>query len=79
MKKNSFNADNGLKCLVSVLSAVPATVKCLTLKKPWSTSFGSFQYSAVTSMMTDGMKKTLQKKFLKISKKQMDKNFGSCQ
>ena len=25
-------------------------------------------YSAVTSMMTDGIKKTLQKKFLKISK-----------
>lgn len=69
-EKNSFNADNGLSASSNgkVLDAEEAMVNKF---------LAASNYSAVTSMMTDGMKKDFTEEVFKNFKEQMDKNFGA--
>lgn len=66
-EKNSFNADNASNN-GKVLDAEEAMVNKF---------LAASNYSAVTSMMTDGMKKDFTEEVFKNFKEQMDKNFGA--
>lgn len=76
-EKNSFNADNVLVLGFSAICSA-SNGKVLDAEEAMVNKFlAASNYSAVTSMMTDGMKKDFTEEVFKNFKEQMDKNFGA--
>lgn len=77
-EKNSFNADNGLSAWFQCYLQCQSNGKVLDAEEAMVNKFlAASNYSAVTSMMTDGMKKDFTEEVFKNFKEQMDKNFGA--